>query len=158
MLKEHFLRSPWPKGEEYTKLVEQTALPRADVIQWFGDTRYAVKNGQLRWVRGVVRDHILAEIALQQQANGGGDASSSSGTPKSEGGRKRKSLSNSASKVPKSVPDSLDVHPLELYRRQMGALQEKDLDALCRKSKMSYQQVRDWFASKDTETRNSSDD
>ncbi|XP_072543050.1 homeobox and leucine zipper encoding a [Salminus brasiliensis] len=145
MLKDYFLRSPWPKGEELTQLVELTTLPRADITQWFGDTRYAVKNGQLRWVRGVVRDHILSEIA---------ETSSSSGTPKSEGSRKRKSNGmNSASKLPKPVSDSLEMHPLELYRRQTGALQEKDLDALCRKSKMSYQQVRDWFASKDSETQ-----
>ncbi|XP_036453004.1 homeobox and leucine zipper encoding a [Colossoma macropomum] len=158
ILKEYFLRSPWPKSEEYTQLVERTALPRADIIQWFGDTRYAVKNGQLRWVRGIVRDHILAEIALQQNGSGGGDASSSTGTPKSEGNRKRKSQSNSSSKVPKSTSNSSDMHPLELYHRQTGALQEKDLDALCRKSKMSYQQVRDWFASKDSETHNGTDD
>lgn len=152
ILKEYFLRCPWPKSEEYTEVVELTALPRADVIQWFGDTRYAVKNGQLRWVHGHVRDHILAEIALQQNGGGGADASNSSGTPKNEGSRKRKSQSNSASKVPKSTSDSFNVHPLELYHRQTGALQEKDLDALCRKSKMSYQQVRDWFASKDSTT------
>ncbi|KAL7879645.1 hypothetical protein SRHO_G00018990 [Serrasalmus rhombeus] len=156
ILKEYFLCSPWPKSEEYTQLVERTALPRADIIQWFGDTRYAVKNGQLRWVRGIVRDHILAEIALLQNGSGGGDASNSTGTPKSEGNRKRKSQSNS--KVPKLTSNTLDTHPLELYHQQTGALQEKDLDALCRKSKMSYQQVRDWFASKDSEAHNSTDD
>ncbi|KAJ8272543.1 hypothetical protein GJAV_G00090430, partial [Gymnothorax javanicus] len=64
MLKEHFLRCQWPKSEDYTRLVELTGLPRADVIQWFGDTRYAVKNGQLRWVRGV-RDQFMAELAAQ---------------------------------------------------------------------------------------------
>ncbi|KAK1786664.1 hypothetical protein P4O66_002984 [Electrophorus voltai] len=161
ILKEYFLRCPWPRSEEYTQLVELTSLPRADVIQWFGDTRYAVKNGHLRWVRGAVRDQILAEIAVQQNGGGGADASSSSGTLKNDSSRKRKSQLNTASHVPKSVSDSLDIHPLELYYQQTGVLQEKDLDVLCRKSKMSYQQVRDWFASKDSESaelHNSSED
>ncbi|XP_048867527.1 homeobox and leucine zipper encoding a isoform X2 [Brienomyrus brachyistius] len=150
VLKQHFLRCQWPKSEDYTKLVELTGLPRADVIQWFGDTRYAVKNGQLRWVRGV-RDQFMAELALQQ--NGGG----THGTPRG-GGRKRKLEENGSTvSVPGgSVVDphevgvagnsGMDFRPLELYRRHTGALQEKDLDALCRKSRMSYQQVRDWFA------------
>lgn len=154
ILKEYFLRSPWPKGDELTQLGELTTLPRADITQWFGDTRYAVKNGQLRWVHGVVRDHILSEIGAQHTSSGGAESSGTSGTPKSEGSRKRKSNSaSSASKVPKSGSDSLDMHPLEAYHRQTGALQEKDLDALCRKSKMSYQQVRDWFAAKDSGTQ-----
>ncbi|KAG9273815.1 homeobox and leucine zipper protein Homez [Astyanax mexicanus] len=154
ILKEYFLRSPWPKGDDLTQLGELTTLPRADITQWFGDTRYAVKNGQLRWVSGNVRDHILSEIGAQQNSSGGAESSGASGTPKREGSRKRKSNGvSSASKVPKSGSDSSDKHPLEAYYQQTGALQEKDLDALCRKSKMSYQQVRDWFAAKDTETQ-----
>ncbi|KAG5846229.1 hypothetical protein ANANG_G00147590 [Anguilla anguilla] len=35
-----------------------------DVIQWFGDARYRVKNGNLRWVRSKrEHDQIMAEIA-----------------------------------------------------------------------------------------------
>ncbi len=43
VLKEYFQRCPWPKSDMYTQIVELTSLPRADIIQWFGDTRYAVK-------------------------------------------------------------------------------------------------------------------
>ncbi|KAJ8387640.1 hypothetical protein AAFF_G00151900 [Aldrovandia affinis] len=138
VLKQHFLRCQWPKSEDYTQLVELTGLPRADVIQWFGDTRYAVKNGQLRWVRGV-RDQFMAELAAQQReggANGAGGGSSRGG------GRKRKLQENGD----EAGSSGADINPLETYRRQTGSLQEKDLDALCRKSRMSYQQVRDWFA------------
>ncbi|KAL4657204.1 homeobox and leucine zipper protein Homez [Arapaima gigas] len=149
VLKQHFLRCQWPKSEDYTRLVELTGLPRADVIQWFGDTRYAVKNGQLRWVRGV-RDQFMADLALQQ--NGGGANGTSRG-----GGRRRKLEENGGRATPPNgSSDShevsgagisgVDLRPLEVYRRNTGALQEKDLDALCRKSRMSYQQVRDWFA------------
>ncbi|XP_051989976.1 homeobox and leucine zipper encoding a [Xyrauchen texanus] len=146
VLKEYFQRCPWPKSEVYTELVEVTSLPRADIIQWFGDTRYAVKNGHVRWVHANARDKVLAEIALQSEGSG------SSGTPGREGSKKRKSQGNSTPKTQKSAPDSTDISPLELYRQQMGPLQEKDLDSLCRKSKMSYQQVRDWFAAKGDNT------
>lgn len=140
VLKQHFLRCQWPKSEDYTELVKLTGLPRADVIQWFGDTRYAVKNGQLRWVKGV-RDQFMAELALQQSSSGitnGGGTSTRPG-----GSRKRKSQANGRS------TDSPDLQPLASYYLSTGTLHEKDLDTLCKKSRMSYQQVRDWFAAQD---------
>ncbi|XP_010887541.1 homeobox and leucine zipper encoding a [Esox lucius] len=142
VLKEHFLRCQWPKSEDYTQLVELTGLPRADVIQWFGDTRYAVKNGQLRWVQGV-REQFLAELATQQNGSGLTSGIGSSGTPRITGSRKRKSHVNGATAATADYPD---ISPLEVYYRLTGVLHEKDLDSLCKKSRMSYQQVRDWFA------------
>ncbi|KAK7945133.1 hypothetical protein WMY93_000861 [Mugilogobius chulae] len=129
VLKQYFLRCQWPKGEEYTELVKLTGLPRADVCQWFGDTRYALKNGQLRWVKGV-RDQLLAELNSQQNVINGS-------SPRTGGSRKQKS----------PFPD---VQPLVTYYHTTGLLQEKDLDSLCKKSNMSYQQVRDWFAAQDS--------
>lgn len=140
VLKQHFLRCQWPKSEDYTELVKLTGLPRADVIQWFGDTRYAVKNGQLRWVKGV-RDQFLAELAAQQSSSG---LTNGSGTTSRPGGsRKRKSQANGRN------ADSPDIQPLVNYYLSNGTLHEKDLDTLCKKSRMSYQQVRDWFAAQD---------
>uniref|UniRef100_H3C2Y9 Homeobox and leucine zipper encoding a n=1 Tax=Tetraodon nigroviridis TaxID=99883 RepID=H3C2Y9_TETNG len=130
VLKQHFLRCQWPKSEDYTELVKLTGLPRADIIQWFGDTRYAVKNGQLRWVKGI-RDQFLA-LAAEQSSGGLGNG----------GSRRRK-----AQATP-TRSDSPDIQPLVVYYHATGLLQEKDLDALCKKSKMSYQQVRDWFAAR----------
>ncbi|KAM9844949.1 homeobox and leucine zipper encoding a [Aulostomus maculatus] len=135
LLKQHFLRCQWPKSEDYTELVKITGLPRADVIQWFGDTRYAVKNGQLRWVKGV-RDQFLAELAAQQSSSGYMNGTSS----RVGGSRKRKSQANG------TYADSPDIQPLVTYYLSTGSLNEKDLDTLCKKSRMSYQQVRDWFA------------
>uniref|UniRef100_A0A8C6UDN1 Homeobox and leucine zipper encoding a n=1 Tax=Neogobius melanostomus TaxID=47308 RepID=A0A8C6UDN1_9GOBI len=129
VLKQYFLRCQWPKSEDYTELVKLTGLPRADVIQWFGDTRYAVKNGQLRWVKGV-RDQFLAELSSQQNGLNNG------ATSRIAGSRKQKS----------STPD---IQALVTYYHTTGLLQEKDLDSLCKKSKMSYQQVRDWFSAQD---------
>lgn len=130
VLKQYFLRCQWPKSEDYTELVKLTGLPRADVIQWFGDTRYAVKNGQLRWVKGV-RDQFLAELSAQQNGLNNGSSTRIAGS------RKQKS-------------SSPDIQPLVTYFHTTGLLQEKDLDSLCKKSKMSYQQVRDWFAAQDS--------
>ncbi|KAJ8011765.1 hypothetical protein DPEC_G00061660 [Dallia pectoralis] len=142
VLKEHFLRCQWPKSEDYTQLVELTGLPRADVIQWFGDTRYAVKNGQLRWVQGV-REQFLAELATQSNGSGLTIAMGSNGAPRVTGSRKRKAQLNGAMATTADYPD---INPLEVYYRLTGVLHEKDLDSLCKKSRMSYQQVRDWFA------------
>lgn len=138
VLKQYFLRCQWPKSEDYTELVKHTGLPRADIIQWFGDTRYAVKNGQLRWVKGI-RDQFLALTA--EQSSGG--LTNGSGSTRAVGSRKRKSQTNPARS------DSPDTQPLVTYYLSSGLLQEKDLDALCKKSRMSYQQVRDWFAGQD---------
>lgn len=142
VLKQHFLRCQWPKSEDYTELVKLTGLPRADVIQWFGDTRYAVKNGQLRWVKGV-RDQFLAELAAQQSSSGVTNGSGSS--TRGGGSRKRKPQANA------TTADSPDLQPLVTYYVSTGSLHEKDLDYLCKKSRMSYQQVRDWFAAQDVE-------
>ncbi|XP_032872847.1 zinc fingers and homeoboxes protein 2-like [Amblyraja radiata] len=61
VLKAFFLRCRWPSGQDYGRLVERTGLARPDIIQWFGDTRYALKNGQLKWVlrgpAGLPGDH-----------------------------------------------------------------------------------------------------
>lgn len=51
MLKSFFLRQQWAKREDYYQLEQITGLPRAEIIQWFGDTRYALKHGQLKWFR-----------------------------------------------------------------------------------------------------------
>lgn len=142
VLKQHFLHCQWPKSEDYTALVKLTGLPRADVIQWFGDTRYAVKNGQLRWVKGV-RDQFLAELAAQHSSSGLTNGSGSATCTRVGGSRKRKSQGNGTS------TDSPDTQPLVAYFLSTGSLHEKDLDSLCKKSRMSYQQVRDWFSAQD---------
>lgn len=142
VLKQHFLRCQWPKSEDYTELVKLTGLPRADIIQWFGDTRYAVKNGQLRWVKGI-RDQFLA-LAAEQSSGGFSNGSIPGTSARAAGSRKRK-----AQATP-TRSDSPDIQPLVMYYHATGLLQEKDLDALCKKSKMSYQQVRDWFAARES--------
>uniref|UniRef100_A0A8C5PK26 Homeobox and leucine zipper encoding n=1 Tax=Leptobrachium leishanense TaxID=445787 RepID=A0A8C5PK26_9ANUR len=51
ILKSFFLKCQWCAREDYKMLGDLTGLPRSEIIQWFGDTRYALKHGQLRWWR-----------------------------------------------------------------------------------------------------------
>uniref|UniRef100_A0A672SWA3 Zinc fingers and homeoboxes protein 1 n=1 Tax=Sinocyclocheilus grahami TaxID=75366 RepID=A0A672SWA3_SINGR len=49
VLKTAFIRTQWPSAEEYDQLAEESGLPRSYIVNWFGDTRYAWKNGNLKW-------------------------------------------------------------------------------------------------------------
>ncbi|XP_061106756.1 homeobox and leucine zipper encoding b [Conger conger] len=132
VLKQFFLRCQWPTSDDYTRLVQRTALPRPDVIQWFGDARYRVKNGNLRWVRAK-REHaqIVAHIAHGDRRRAG------------EGGAR----GGEAEPAPEKAPPPADVRPLELFWRRMGAEPgEGDVSALSRQSGMSPRDVRDWFS------------
>ncbi|XP_075067287.1 homeobox and leucine zipper protein Homez [Mixophyes fleayi] len=51
ILKSFFLHCQWARREDYKMLEEISGLPRSEIIQWFGDTRYALKHGQLKWFR-----------------------------------------------------------------------------------------------------------
>ncbi|XP_053106979.1 zinc fingers and homeoboxes protein 3 [Hemicordylus capensis] len=49
LLKQLFVHTQRPTNEQYDQICSQTGLPRAEVIRWFGDSRYGLKNGNLRW-------------------------------------------------------------------------------------------------------------
>ncbi|NWS26302.1 ZHX3 protein, partial [Polioptila caerulea] len=44
LLKQMFVQTQRPTNQEYDAIVSQTGLPRAEVIRWFGDSRYGYKN------------------------------------------------------------------------------------------------------------------
>ncbi|TRY60208.1 hypothetical protein DNTS_009951 [Danionella cerebrum] len=50
LLKQVFARTRWPSSLQYNELMAKTGLPRTDVVRWFGDSRYVLKNGQLKWL------------------------------------------------------------------------------------------------------------
>ncbi|XP_028848885.1 zinc fingers and homeoboxes protein 3 [Denticeps clupeoides] len=50
LLKLAFARTPWPGSPQYDDLMAKTGLPRPEVVRWFGDCRYVLKNGQLKWL------------------------------------------------------------------------------------------------------------
>lgn len=49
ILKKAFVRTQWPTAEEYEQMSQETGLPRTYIVNWFGDTRYACKNSNLKW-------------------------------------------------------------------------------------------------------------
>uniref|UniRef100_A0ACB8F643 Uncharacterized protein n=1 Tax=Sphaerodactylus townsendi TaxID=933632 RepID=A0ACB8F643_9SAUR len=51
LLKQLFVQTQRPTNEQYDKLCLESGLPRAEVIRWFGDSRYGLKNGNLRWYK-----------------------------------------------------------------------------------------------------------
>lgn len=50
LLKQVFARTHWPSSPQYNELITKTGLPRPEVVRWFGDCRYVLKNGQLKWL------------------------------------------------------------------------------------------------------------
>ncbi|KAL7381625.1 hypothetical protein ABVT39_008618 [Epinephelus coioides] len=49
ILKKAFVRTQWPTAEEYDEMADESGLPRTYIVNWFGDTRYACKNSNLKW-------------------------------------------------------------------------------------------------------------
>ncbi|XP_051887075.1 zinc fingers and homeoboxes protein 3-like [Pristis pectinata] len=130
LMKLQFMRTQWPTVEEYDELAISARLPRTEVVRWFGDARYALKNGQLKWYD----DYKKGIYAIRSGSN-----SLITDVP-AENYRVRRTPSKKSGKA-----------ALFEYYTQHRMLHEEDLDRLCEKSSMSYEQVRDWFAEKQTE-------
>lgn len=50
LLKQVFARTHWPSSPQYNEMITKTGLSRPEVVRWFGDCRYVLKNGQLKWL------------------------------------------------------------------------------------------------------------
>ncbi|KAL0963381.1 hypothetical protein UPYG_G00305660 [Umbra pygmaea] len=50
LLKEVFSQTQWPSPEEYSQLEVQTGLDRTEIVRWFKDNRFALRNGTLEWM------------------------------------------------------------------------------------------------------------
>ncbi|KAM8782624.1 homeobox and leucine zipper protein Homez isoform 3-T4 [Rhynchonycteris naso] len=132
ILKSFFLQCQWARREDYHKLEQITGLPRPEIIQWFGDTRYALKHGQLKWFRD---NAVPGTPSFQDQAIP---------TPPPS----TRSLNEWAETPPLPVPPPPpDIQPLERYWAAHQQLQESDIPQLSRASRLSTQQVLDWFDS-----------
>lgn len=64
LLKQAFARTHWPSSPQYNELIAKTGLPRPEVVRWFGDCRYVLKNGQLKWLESY--QSIVAEEDFQK--------------------------------------------------------------------------------------------
>lgn len=144
MLKMSFVRTQWPSSEEYDKLAEETGLPRPEIVSWFGDTRYAWKNGGLKW-------YYYYQGANASSMNGQGHSRRRGrGRPKGRGrGRPRgRPRANKRIKHWDRTPVikfKTGKEILKDYYLKHKFLNEQDLDELVAKSHMGYEQVREWF-------------
>ncbi|KAM9202055.1 homeobox and leucine zipper protein Homez isoform 1-T1 [Dugong dugon] len=133
ILKSFFLQCQWARREDYHKLEQITGLPRSEIIQWFGDTRYALKHGQLKWFR----DNVVPGAPSFQ------DPAIPTPLPTA------RSLNEWAETPPLPIPPPPpDIQPLERYWAAHQQLQESDILQLSQASRLSTQQVLDWFASR----------
>ncbi|NXI67479.1 ZHX1 protein, partial [Anseranas semipalmata] len=146
MLKSSFVRTQWPSPQEYNKLAEETGLPRSEIVSWFGDTRYAWKNGGLKW-------YYYYQSANANSLNGQGFARKRGrGRPKGRGrgrprGRPRGSKRlNCWDRAVSVIKFKTGTAILKDYYMKHKFLNEQDLDELVAKSHMGYEQVREWFA------------
>lgn len=132
ILKSFFLQCQWARREDYHKLEQITGLPRPEIIQWFGDTRYALKHGQLKWFR----DNAVPGAPSFQDPT--------IPTPPST-----RTLKEWAETPPLPIPPvPPDIRPLEKYWAAHQQLRETDIPQLSQASRLSTQQVLDWFDSR----------
>ncbi|XP_072459261.1 zinc fingers and homeoboxes protein 1 [Notamacropus eugenii] len=146
ILKSAFVRTQWPSPEEYDKLAEESGLARTDIVSWFGDTRYAWKNGNLKW-------YYYYQSASSNSMNGQASfRRRGRGRPKGRGrgrprGRPRGSKRiNNWDRGPSLIKFKTGTAILKDYYMKHKFLNEQDLDELVAKSHMGYEQVREWFA------------
>ncbi|XP_030658445.1 homeobox and leucine zipper protein Homez isoform X2 [Nomascus leucogenys] len=133
ILKSFFLQCQWARREDYQKLEQITGLPRPEIIQWFGDTRYALKHGQLKWFR----DNAVPGAPSFQ------DPAIPTPPPST------RSLNERAETPPLPIPPPApDIQPLERYWAAHQQLWETDIPQLSQASRLSTQQVLDWFDSR----------
>uniref|UniRef100_K9ILC0 Homeobox and leucine zipper protein Homez n=1 Tax=Desmodus rotundus TaxID=9430 RepID=K9ILC0_DESRO len=133
ILKSFFLQCQWARREDYHKLEQITGLPRPEIIQWFGDTRYALKHGQLKWFR----DNAVPGAPSFQ------DPAVPTPSPST------RSLNEWAETPPLPIPPPPpDIRPLERYLAAHQQLRESDILQLSQESRLSTQQILDWFDSR----------
>ncbi|KAL0962330.1 hypothetical protein UPYG_G00338710 [Umbra pygmaea] len=138
VLKSAFVRTQWPSAEEYDKMAEETGLPRTYIVNWFGDTRYACKNSNLKWY------YLYQSGKVDENMNGGGLKKKP--RKRFRGWSRRTRRPYPCKQTPPTVKVKTGKDILKEHYLKNKVLNEKDLDELVAKSSMSYEQVRDWFA------------
>ncbi|KAF3706987.1 Zinc fingers and homeoboxes protein 1 [Channa argus] len=143
ILKKAFVRTQWPTPEEYDQMAEESGLPRTYIVNWFGDTRYACKNSNLKW-------YYLYQSGKVDEALNGGAKSQKKSRKRFRGWSRRTRRPYPCKRSPQEGATAIKVKSgkefLKDYYLKHRSLSEKDLDDLVTKSSMSYEQVRDWFS------------
>lgn len=148
-LKSFFVRNQWPSSEDYDRLTEETGLARSDIVGWFGDTRYAVKNHHLKWflqyqVNGNLSPNAVNGQGFVRKRGRGRPRGRGRGRPR--GRPKGSRRANTWEWAPPPVKPKIGKAVLKDYYLMHKFLNEEDLDELVAKSQMGYEQVREWFA------------
>ncbi|KAL6100254.1 zhx1 [Pungitius sinensis] len=143
ILKKAFVRSQWPTSEEYDQMAEDSGLPRIYIVNWFGDTRYACKNSNLKWF-------YLYQSGKVDEALNGGLKTPKKSRKRFRGWSRRTRRPYPCKRSPQGGATAIKVKSgksfLKDYFLKHRGLSERDLDDLVTKSSMSYEQVRDWFS------------
>nr|XP_048296889.1 zinc fingers and homeoboxes protein 3 isoform X2 [Myodes glareolus] len=69
LLRQLFVQTQWPSNQDYDSIMAQTGLPRPEVVRWFGDSRYALKNGQLKWYEDYKRGNFPPGLLIIAPGN-----------------------------------------------------------------------------------------
>ncbi|CAF93836.1 unnamed protein product, partial [Tetraodon nigroviridis] len=142
-LKKAFVRTQWPTADEYEQLSRDTGLPRTYIVNWFGDTRYACKNSNLKWF-------YLYQSGKVDEALNGGTKTQKKSRKRFRGWSRRTRRPYACKRSPQGGAAAIKVKSgsefLKDYYLKHRGLSERDLDDLVAKSSMSYEQVRDWFS------------
>lgn len=146
MLKSAFVRTQWPSPEEYDKLAEESGLARTDIVSWFGDTRYAWKNGNLKWYYYYQSANASSMNGLSSLRRRGRGRPKGRGRGRPRGRPRGGKRMNSWDRGPPLIKFKTGTAILKDYYLKHKFLNEQDLDELVNKSHMGYEQVREWFA------------
>ncbi|KAM6215273.1 zinc fingers and homeoboxes protein 1 [Rhynchocyon petersi] len=146
MLKSAFVRTQWPSPEEYDKLAEESGLARTDIVSWFGDTRYAWKNGNLKWYYYYQSAGSSAINGLSHHRRRGRGRPKGRGRGRPRGRPRGGKRLNSWDRGLPLIKFKTGTAILKDYYLKHKFLNEQDLDELVNKSHMGYEQVREWFA------------
>lgn len=146
MLKSAFVRTQWPSPEEYDKLAEESGLARTDIVSWFGDTRYAWKNGNLKWYYYYQSSNSSRMNGLSSLRKRGRGRPKGRGRGRPRGRPRGGKRINNWDRVPSLIKFKTGTAILKDYYLKHKFLNEQDLDELVNRSHMGYEQVREWFA------------
>ncbi|XP_054840922.1 zinc fingers and homeoboxes protein 1 [Eublepharis macularius] len=142
ILKMSFVRTQWPSAEEYDKLAEETGLPRSEIVSWFGDTRYAWKNGGLKWYYSYQGSNANSMNGQSRRRGRGRPKGRGRGRPRGRArGNKRLKHWDRTPVIKFKTGKAI----LKDYYLKHKFLNEQDLDELVARSHMGYEQVREWF-------------
>lgn len=146
LLKSAFVRTQWPSAEEYDKLAKESGLARTDIVSWFGDTRYAWKNGNLKWYYYYQSSNSSALNGLSSLRKRGRGRPKGRGRGRPRGRPRGGKRMNNWDRGPSLIKFKTGTAILKDYYLKHKFLNEQDLDELVNRSHMGYEQVREWFA------------